>query len=397
MAAKTYLDAFDPEGKSRSVCEKCGLCLQKCPVMKMDKAESQAEIGRLLKGKETERVLNECTFCFSCNHYCPQGLRPYALIMERAAEKNRRDGRNVPSYIDYLLTGKTDSCVFWDVYATESADEKEILDKWEIVPPKSTEVMFIGCMGREIPHGTEHSRVFEGLQKFSPRNACCGELAYRYGDYPIFAETVERTRNMLEQLDTERLVCYCGSCANFLGNIWPNYHGVKLPFEIVSVWEWLWEKYRNGEIKVKRPINRKVAITDSCYSSELGDGFLDAVRGLHRAVGMEVVELDNNRFDNLSCGAVSILRNNYDLRQGVKEVKKKMAQVVNAEAGDLSCYCPGCYMQLRGAAKKSKMPIHYALEEILWAFGDEYPVELEERAEKHAELFINKLKTSFAD
>ena len=90
MARKTYIDAFDPEGKSRNVCEKCGLCLQECPVMKMEKAESQAEMGRLLKGQETERVLNECTFCFSCNHYCPQGLRPYALIMERAAEKNRR-------------------------------------------------------------------------------------------------------------------------------------------------------------------------------------------------------------------------------------------------------------------------------------------------------------------
>jgi ferredoxin len=38
MANKTYIDAFDPEGKSGSVCEKCGLCLQQCPVMKMEKA-----------------------------------------------------------------------------------------------------------------------------------------------------------------------------------------------------------------------------------------------------------------------------------------------------------------------------------------------------------------------
>jgi len=37
MARKTYIDAFDPEGKSRTVCEKCGLCLQQCPVMKLEK------------------------------------------------------------------------------------------------------------------------------------------------------------------------------------------------------------------------------------------------------------------------------------------------------------------------------------------------------------------------
>lgn len=361
--------------------------------MKMGKAESQAEMGRLLKGQETERVLNECTFCFSCNHYCPQGLRPYALIMERAADKNRSIGKGFPPYMDYLLTGKTDSCVFWDVYAAESAEEKSILDRWESVPPKSREVLFIGCVGREIPYDTEHSFVFKELPKYSPRDACCGELAYRYGDYQAFVGTVERTRKILERLDTERLVCYCGSCANYLGNIWPNYHGVKLPFKIVSVWEWLWEKYRKGEIKVERPINRKVALTDSCYSSELGDGFMDAVRGLHRAVGMEVVELENNRFDNLTCGTVSILRNNYDLREGVKEAKKKMAQVMNTGVGDLSCYCPGCYMQLRGAARRSNIQPHYALEEILWAFGDECTVPLEERAAKQTEFFIEKVKT----
>jgi len=396
MAGKTYIDAFDPEGKSEGVCETCGLCLQQCPVMKMEEAQSRAEMGRLLRGEETERVLNECTFCFGCNQYCPQGLRPYALIMEHAAEKNRRTGKGLPPYIDYLLTGKTDSCVFWDVYATQSAEEKAILDKWEVVPPKSPEVLFIGCIGRQIPYGTEHSTVFEALPKYAPRDACCGELAYRYGDYQTFTETVGRTRGMLERLDTNRLVCYCGSCANYLGNIWPNYHGVTLPFEIVSVWEWLWERYQNGEITVKRPINRKVALTDSCYSSELGDGFLDAIRGLHRAVGMEIVELENNRFDNLSCGMVSSFRNQYDLREGGKEIKKKIGQVLDTGAGNLNCYCPGCYMQLSGPARKSDIQTHYALEEILWAFGDEYPVPLAERAKQQTELLVKKVMESFA-
>jgi Fe-S oxidoreductase len=394
MASTTYIDAFDPEGKSQEVCETCGLCLQRCPVMKMDQADSRAEMGRLLKGEQTRRVLQECTFCFGCNHYCPQGLRPYALIMERAVQNNHATDKGIPPFVDYMLMGKTDSSVFGDVYATESAEEKAILDRWAVVPEKSPEVLFIGCTGREIPAGTEHSTVFQGLAKYAPRDACCGELAYRHGDFQTFAETVERTRAMLEQLDTERLVCYCGSCANYLGNVWPNYHGVKLPFEVVSVWEWLWESFRNGDIKVKNPIDRQVVLTDSCYSSELGDGFMDAVRGLHEAVGMEVVELDNNRFDNLSCGMVSILRNNFDFREGAKETKKKMAQILTTGVGDLNCYCPGCYLQLRGASRKADINIHYALEDILRAFGDESPVSLEERAVTQARLFVEKIKAS---
>lgn len=42
-------------------------------------AESQAEMGRLLRGEDPELLLNECTFCFGCTHYCPHGLKPYAI------------------------------------------------------------------------------------------------------------------------------------------------------------------------------------------------------------------------------------------------------------------------------------------------------------------------------
>ena len=397
MTNRSYIDAFDPENKSLNICEKCGRCLQQCPVMKMEENESKEEMKRLLNGLETQRVLNECTFCFSCNQYCPQGLKPYALIMERAVEKNRRMGGGFPPHIDYLINGKTETCVFWDIYAALSEDEKAILDKWDHVPPKSPEVLFVGCVGREIPYGIEHSGVFADIPKYAPRNACCGELAYRFGDYQAFTETVERTQEMLQRLDTQRLICYCGSCANFLGNIWPNYHGVTLPFEVVSVWEWLWEKIQNGKIKAKRPIQRKVVITDSCYGSELGEGFFDAVRGVHQAAGMEIAELKNNRFDNLTCGTGTLIRNNFDFGESVKETQKKMGQVLSTNVGDLSCYCPGCYMQLLPGAEMSSINTHYALEEILWAFGDDFPVSLKVRAEKQTQLLMKKITASAAD
>jgi ferredoxin len=82
MSATSYIEAFNPTAKPRGVCETCGICLQKCPVMNMSKEESRAEIVRLLNGEETERVLNECTFCFNCNRYCPlrgMGEKPSPL------------------------------------------------------------------------------------------------------------------------------------------------------------------------------------------------------------------------------------------------------------------------------------------------------------------------------
>ncbi|MBN1375072.1 MAG: (Fe-S)-binding protein [Dehalococcoidia bacterium] len=395
MTSKSYIEAFDPQCKSSNICANCGICLQKCPIMRMDRPESLSEMASLLSGTETRRVLNECTFCFSCNHYCPHGLKPYALIMERMAEKIRRQGKVIPPYIDYYMTGKGDSNIFCDVYDSLPQNDQEILNKWAAVPPKSKEVLFVGCTGRQIPAEIASSSVLAELPKYGPRTACCGELAYRFMDYKSFAETVERTGQLLAGLDTERLVCYCGSCANFLGNIWPNYHGVKLPFEIMSIWEWLWEKLQKGDLTVKRKISKKVAVSDSCYSSELGDEFFDAIRGLLKAAGMEVVELKNNLYDNLTCGMVSMVRNNFDYMEGVKEAVKKIAQIKESGAGDVACYCPGCFGQLRAGGQKAGLKVHYSLEEILWALGDEYTVPLETRVVQQAELFKQKVMSYF--
>jgi len=363
--------------------------------MKMDRQEAQFEIASLLRGKKNGRVMNQCTFCFSCNHFCPHGLKPYALIMERLAEKIGEMDNGIPAYINYYMTGKCDSNIFLDVYNSLSENEKDVLNKWEVIPAKSKEVLFIGCTGRQIPLEIDTSQVLAVLPKYGPRIACCGELSYRFGDYKTFAETVERTGRLLSGLNTGRLVCYCGSCANFLGNIWPNYHGVKLPFEIVSIWEWLWEKLQKGEIKVKRKLSKKVAISDSCYSSELGTKFYQAIRGLHEAAYTEVVELKNNQYDNLSCGLVSMVRANYDFLEGFNETNKKIAQVLESGAGDIACYCPGCFGQLRVGAEMAELKVHYSLEEILWALGDEYTVPLETRVIQQSGLLKQKIKAYY--
>lgn len=371
MTSKTYIDAFIPAGKEDKGCTACGLCLQKCPVMKMDKAQSKAEIKRLLNGEDTERVLNECTFCFSCNHYCPQGFNPYSLILERMAEKNKKNGAQIPAGMRYMFTGLGESCYFFDQYDAGSDEDKAIRARWQKKPSQSKDTLFIGCSGRTMPQGIENSDALSSLAKFAPRDACCGEIPYRFGDYQAFSQIVERTKNQLEQLDTERLVCYCGSCANYLGNIWPNYHGVRLPFKIISLWEWLWEKVQAGDISFKRKLSKKYVLTDSCYSSELGDNFYQAIRGLHEGAGVSVVELENNRYDSLCCGFASGVRNGYDQSQVAIEAKKKVAQIVATKVNEVSCYCPGCWLQISGAAQDYDLKVHYAMNKILWALSDD--------------------------
>jgi len=183
MVSKSYLDAFVPEGRSSESCLHCGICLQKCPVMKMGKEESQEEFSRLLNSEEPKRVLNECTFCFNCNSYCPQGLRPYNLMMERMVAQNKKNDAVIPQYLNYMMTGKSPSGYFFDIYKAAPDEDRTILDKWQEIPLPSRDVLFVGCVGRTFPQRLENYKALAGLPKFGPRDACCGEIPHRFGDY----------------------------------------------------------------------------------------------------------------------------------------------------------------------------------------------------------------------
>lgn len=372
MVSQSYIDGFIPEEKQEKGCINCGLCLQKCPVMKMGKDESKAEISRLLKGEEPQRVLKECMFCYSCNQYCPEGLNPYLLIMERMVEQNHKQGKTIPPGAEYMMTGKSESGFFYDLYEKGTEEDKAILDQWAVVPEASEDVLFIGCYGRSVPQGLENSKTLANLPKFAPKDACCGEIAHRYGDYDFFSQTVDRTYAQLSSLDTRRLVCYCGSCANYLGNVWPNYHGVKLPFKVISLYEWLWEKYTAGEIKIQKPFSKEMVIADSCYSSELGDNFYDALRGLHTAVGVTVVEMEQNKYNAACCGFSTSIRNDYDHVKAGMAGKPKFDQIMKTNTKDVSTNCPGCWASVSGIAKHAQADLktHYSINFILRAFGD---------------------------
>src|SRR3989304_4364847 len=122
MVSKTYLDGFIPAGADHNECIKCGICFQNCPVMKMEQEEATAEIVRLVRAEETKRVLNQCTFCFSCNHYCPNGLKPYNLIMERMAEHNRKNNAELHPFATYMINGRNEPGFFNNEYEKSSDD-----------------------------------------------------------------------------------------------------------------------------------------------------------------------------------------------------------------------------------------------------------------------------------
>jgi Fe-S oxidoreductase len=369
MVSNNYLDGFIPAGADHNECTKCGICLQNCQVMKMEPEEAEAEIVRLINAEETKRVLNECTFCFNCNHYCPNGLKPYNLIMERMAEHNRKNNAKLLPFAAYMINGRNEPGFFNAQYEKSSDEDKAILKRWSEIPVKAKDILFIGCTGRTSPSGIDHAIVLENLPKYGPRDICCGDIPYRFGDYQAFSEIVEKAFKRSSSLKIERLVCHCPSCANYFGNIWPNCHGLRLPFEIISLYEWLWEQYQKGSLQIQKKVKQDIVLSDSCHAGELGERFLSSVRGLYEAAGMNVVELKNNKYDSLCCGFASYLRSNGNQSVVNEETQKKMKQILETGINDVSFNCHGCKAHLSPEVKGTNIKLHLAMDDILNAFG----------------------------
>ncbi|MFP4445813.1 MAG: (Fe-S)-binding protein [Desulfosudaceae bacterium] len=358
-----------------SQCTECGRCLMECPLLAMEKDDAVSAIRKLIRGEPAPEVFAKCTFCFNCNRYCPvEGLRPHELILQRALEHRGK----VPGVLKYLCNGRGARNMFSDLYENLQPDEKAILEKWSH-PPQSRDILWIGCIGKLSCRDLDNSTVLAPLEKFGPPDLCCGELPYRLGSWELYDQTISRTLAALEDLDIDRMVCYCGSCYNYFANILPRVYGRTLPFEVVSMYEWLWDRYENNEITVKKPRNFKAAIHESCYVSELGEQFAETLKKLYPAVGVETVELAHHGEANLSCGAVSVVRSLNLWSSIFKEQRRKYREVAEAGAAEMALNCPGCYVTLSFTSRLFGKKLRYMPDELLAAFGDEITVPLGKR------------------
>lgn len=348
-----------------SACTRCGDCLVQCPKLSLNQEQARKAMDQLIAGEMPDAILKDCTFCFDCNALCPEGLRPHELILERALEQRGK----VPAMLQYLINGQPNN-LFSDLYGRLDFAEQQILSRWAELPPSSEEVLFVGCVGRLSCYDIENSQVLSPLPIYGPADLCCGELAYRLGSWKSYTDIVERTVARLEQLDTRRLVCYCGSCCNYLSSILPQVYGHKLPFEVISLYEWLDERMSRGEISPVQPTGGRAAVHESCYVSELGDEFAATLRRLYQACGMECAELAHHGKENLSCGAVSVVRTLNIGSSMFREQRRKYREIAASGTRSVALNCPGCFITMGFTAPMFGVKLRYMPEEILTTFGD---------------------------
>jgi len=137
------------------------------------------------------------------------------------------------------------------------------------------------------------------------------------------------------------IVAECGHAYPVLRWEAATLYGKALPFEILSVSEYLGQELKAGRLKVKKAGNGASHVTfhDPCKLGRMGGSF-DEPRDVLRALGVQLTEMESHGRTNLCCGGgggVSMLKSALPLRQKAFELKREEVERTGAPTVVTAC------------------------------------------------------------
>lgn len=341
MKKKQKKTKFDPLARFNlddcEAREACGECLSRCPYVRLSKRRAAREILRLREGRRSV-LLDHCAGCMTCSTVCPRGCDPYALIRARWYERYLKKG--LPARAGYMMPH-----VFPNFRSTVklSKSEKSLLRKIAS-PPDADTVLYTGCNSLVYP-SIYQSSIFDGLPPFGSLEYCCGEMYYRMGLLDTARESALGLKETFARLKVKKMVFICAACMDMLAYVFPREFGIDFDFEKQFLAEWLLEKIDAGEIRLKKPVRKKVVVHDACHAKIMGPEIHDAPRRLLERLGAEVVEPTHSKNSSLCCGIAAGCPR-YSLADMLLASFRRLREFRESGADSAVTYCNGCQISL---------------------------------------------------
>lgn len=245
-------------------CERCGICLESCPVMELNIDQAKEEIENLIAGSSF--VVNECATCGTCDFNCPNNLTPSDLIKELKLVqiKELEENGKIPRGSKFLFPfNKPNVFVFYEKVMM-SPEEAKNLEEWKS-PSKSEELVLLGCAISYFMQYLYKNPTLEGILKGKNLaggiDFCCGEVYYRMCMPLSKMEIEDRLYSRFSSLGVKKLIIFCNECYEAYKN---EYKRISNDFEIISIWEFIAKAIEIGDLKITNKLNLKVAFHDSC-------------------------------------------------------------------------------------------------------------------------------------
>lgn len=360
------------------LCTRCGECFVRCRYLELSREEAEAEIGRLIEGRPTRFVMQKCISCASCDVFCPEKAEPYQLILARWDRRYRETG--LPLRASYMLPYQVPN-YRQDAVPLMTARERELLARWKSEPARG-EVLFPGCNLLTLPLLFD-LRVFHSLPVAGDWSLCCGEPLYRLGAFEAVEQIARGLSDYYAKRRIAKMVFVCPACLNMFQTVLPQRFGARFDFECEYIAPWLLRRFESGEIKVERPLDRRMAVHDSCHGRLQGAPIMDTTRELYRRLGVEVMESHSRPEDGICCGIAAGC--NRQMPQDIVAVgRRALREGLAVGAREMAVYCTGCFLHLGMIQhlSRGRLKLSHPLELLAEALGEAVPRQLETRTKK---------------
>ena len=370
-------------------CERCGVCLNQCPFLKLPIEKAKKEITKLIKTGNSMKIMMNCAGCKYCDVICPTESNPSELINEMRLKKIGEFG--LPSLA--MRTEENPHNVISLSLELNREVKKKDMEKY-LNPPKSETMFYLGCA---IPafypdlaktKSGNKTKLLEEFPIMGGLEYCCKSMFYKcFGESEakiIGNDLLEKFKNF----GIKELITFCPDCEVMFKREYPS---------IVENWdikcknfiEYFLEKYHKGELEIKNKVNLRVAFQDSCQWRDLERATYNAPREFLEIIGCTVVEMKHSKERSLCCGT-PVEGINKPLAKKIGEQNIAEAQEVQADA--LAFLCPGCIYTLGKYAKEKNVDSYYITELAQMAIGEKVVPKIPELTYEIKGHLIKKIK-----
>jgi len=248
-----------------------------------------------------------CTTCGKCPLRCPRDVKQ---IDDMVALRRMATGYNVfPGSVKPIRTVSTGLSSQGNPF---NEDRKTRADWAEGLSVKSfVEGMeFLYFPGCYLCYDPRLKKVAQATVKIlktagvdfgilGTKENCCGESIRKTGNEQLFKRLAKENIKTFIDNGVKKIIVSSPHCYHTFKNEYPEFN---VNFQVIHISQFLFELLKDGRLKIKNGIEKKLTYHDPCYLGRHNGIFEEPRAVLKHIPGIELVEMEESKLDSLCCG-----------------------------------------------------------------------------------------------
>jgi glycolate oxidase len=282
--------------------------------------------GLLEPSREMAEMLERCLLCGYCQARCAlKNMEIITALRQKMVKKGFVTQTHLENTSQIIKKG-------------------QLFDAQPLVKRQGEIPFYIGCLYRSRPK--ELSTLFSVLERLDihpnvGEEACCGYIVEATGFSHEFEEAQVHCKENLAVKKDSVILTLCPTCTITL----KEKYGLPVQHAILAVHQRLKEPEIVRKIK---PLNLRATYHDPCHLGRML-GIFEEPREILQQLGVDIVEMEHNRYFSTCCGGGGGLKA-IDDKLSIEIAKNRVRDAVNVGADMIITVCPTCESTLLRAS-----------------------------------------------